>query len=351
VTEPEVEETAAEAEVEAEVTAPEGAGTEPEAAEPVTDAPVDPVTPWRTRVIALGIDLLPGAVAAATTAMAAMCLPFGGFWWWLATVLTGVVILATAVNRVLLPVVTGWSLGRAFTGIEVVRAQSDAAVGPVRLLLRDLAHLLDTVPAFLGWFWPLRDRRGRTFADLLARTEVRPAPTRETVPDIAKKTMTVFVAAAVLSVAVAGIAVAVVYQRDHAADVARTELTRQGPKIVADMLSYDPQTLQEDFDRAQSLATERYRQQLVPQQDAIRNSKPTPNFYRVADAAVLEAAPHRAAMLMFLQGQRGAPGQERLISATVRVGFVESGGTWRVDDLIVVSKPMPAEGDKPEGEK
>lgn len=319
--------------------------------EPVADAPTHPVTPWRTRVIALGIDLLPGAVVAATTAMAAMCLPFGGFWWWLATVLTGAAILATAVNRVLLPVITGWSLGRAFTGIEVVRAGSDAPVGPVRLLLRELAHLLDTAPAFLGWLWPLRDRRGRTFADLLARTEVRPALTREPLPDIAKKTMTVFVAAAVLSIAVAGVAVAVVYQREAATEAARIEITRQGPKIVADMLSYDPQTLPEDFERAQSLATERYRRQLVPQQDAIRNSKPAPNFYRVSDAAVLEAAPHRTTMLMFLQGQRGTPGKERLISATVRVGFVESGGTWRVDDLAVVSKPMPAEGDRPEGEK
>ena len=34
--------------------------------------------------------------------------------------------------------------------------------------------LLDTAPALLGWLWPLLDRRGRTFADLLLRTEVRP---------------------------------------------------------------------------------------------------------------------------------------------------------------------------------
>jgi Mce-associated membrane protein len=104
--------------------------------------------------------------------------------------------------------------------------------------------------------------------------------------------------------------------------------------------------LQDDFDRAQSLATEKYRQLLVPQQDAIRDSKPVPNFYRVTDAAVLNAAPHRATMLLFLQGQRGTPGKERLISATVQVVFVQTSGAWRVDDLTVVSKPLPAEGAK-----
>ena len=36
----------------------------------------------------------------------------------------------------------------------------------------DLAHLLDTAALFIGWLWPLWDRRHRTFADLLLRTEV-----------------------------------------------------------------------------------------------------------------------------------------------------------------------------------
>ena len=40
------------------------------------------------------------------------------------------------------------------------------------LMLRELAHLLDTAALFIGWLWPLWDRRRRTFADLLLRTEV-----------------------------------------------------------------------------------------------------------------------------------------------------------------------------------
>ena len=62
-------------------------------------------------------------------------------------------------------------------GIAVVR-RNGAPVGPWGLLLRDLAHLLDTV-SVVGWLWPLWDSRRRTFADMLLRTEVRASSTDE----------------------------------------------------------------------------------------------------------------------------------------------------------------------------
>ena len=312
----------------------------------VTDAPPARPASWRSRATALGIDLLPGAMVVSTAVLAALSVPVRGVWWWIAVTIGGLAILATAVNRSLLPPITGWSLGRAVTGIEVVSRGGAAPAGPVRLLLRDLAHLLDTVPVFAGWLWPLRDRRGRTFADLLARTEVHRSESPQPPPNIRVVAAAVFLVAATLGVAAAATSYSVVYRREHASDVARAQIARQGPKIVADMLSYDPESLDADFSRAQSLATEKYREQLVPQQDAIRDSKPAPNYYRVTDAAVLSATGDRATMLLFLQGQRGAAGKERLISATVRVMFAESEGDWRVDDLVVVSKPLPEEGEE-----
>ncbi|ORA98001.1 hypothetical protein BST33_17515 [Mycolicibacter minnesotensis] len=321
--------------------------TEP-VAEPVTEPVATEPATWRTRARAFAIDLVPGATVIAAMGMAALCFPFGGAWWWLATLIGALAFLATEANRLLLPVITGWSLGRAATGIEVVRPGDGSAtsVGAVRLLLREVAHLLDSVPILLGWLWPLRDRRGRTFADMVSGTEVRAVSRRHAPNNIRSLTVGAFVGAAVLTLLAATAVYTVVYERDHKSDLTRSEISRQGPKIVADMLSYDPQSLQEDFDRAQSLATEKYRQQLIPQQDAIRDAKPVPNFYRVTDAAVLDAAPHRASMLLFLQGQRGEAGKERLISASVRVAFLQSAGRWQVDDLAVVSKPLPAEGDR-----
>lgn len=267
--------------------------------DPVADVP--PVEParWRARATALAIDLLPGLAVVASVGMLALCFPSDSVMRWIATGIAGLAFLATAANRILLPVVAGWSLGRAFTAANAVG--DDAEVPPGR--------------------------------------RQPPANVRAVVAGA-------FVAAAAVSLVAAATAYFAVYQNDHKTDVAKAEIARQGPKIVADMLSYDPETLQEDFDRAQSLATEKYRQQLVPQQDAIRDAKPVPNFYRVTDGAVVNAAPHRATMLLFLQGQRGTPGKERLISATVEVAFVQASGNWRVDSLDVVSKPLPAEGDK-----
>lgn len=266
----------------------------------VADAPSPEPTRWRTRATALAIDLLPGLAVMASVGMLALCFPSGSVWRWIATGIAGLVFLTAAANRILLPAVAGWSLGRAFTAAKAVGDDAEA----------------------------------------------NPPGRRQPPTNIRVLAVGAFVAAAAVSLVAAATAYFAVYQNDHKSDVAKAEIARQGPKIVADMLSYDPETLQADFDRAQSLATEKYRQQLVPQQDAIRDAKPVPNFYRVTDGAVVNAAPHRATMLLFLQGQRGTPGKERLISATVEVAFVQTSGTWRVDGLDVVSKPLPAEGDK-----
>src|SRR4051812_50053805 len=84
-----------------------------------------------------------------------------------------VIVLLILANRWLLPAVTGWSLGRALMGIRVVRQGDGAAVGFARLLLRDLAHLLDTCALFIGGVWPLWGSRHRPFADLFLRSEGR----------------------------------------------------------------------------------------------------------------------------------------------------------------------------------
>lgn len=128
--------------------------------------------PWHVRAGAFAIDVLPGLAVAATMALTALTVPPGSAWRWLCACLLGLTILLLAVNRLLLPTITGWSLGRALTGIRVVR-RDGSAIGPWRLLVRDLAHLVDTLSLFVGWLWPLWDSRRRTFADLLLRTEVR----------------------------------------------------------------------------------------------------------------------------------------------------------------------------------
>ncbi|UQX13306.1 RDD family protein [Candidatus Mycobacterium methanotrophicum] len=319
----------------------------PDAPQEVEEIVVNAPAPWWIRAVALAVDVLPGAAVVTTMALAALTVPLRGVWWWSCVSAGGLVILLTAGSRSLLPSITGWSLGRAALGIAVVRSGDGAAVGPWRLLMRDLAHLLDTVSVFVGWLWPLWDQRRRTFADMLVRTEVRRAELRRLPRNVPALVAVVFLTAALLCVSGAAVSYLVVYQHDRATEVARAQIALQGPKIVKQMLTYDPKSLQDDFTRAQSLTTDKYREQLVTQQQAVQKAKLVPNEYWVTDSSVLSASPHRATMLLFLQGERGDPGKERPISATVRVTFANSSGAqWRVDDLTVVTKPLPAEDGK-----
>ncbi|MGZ4564827.1 MAG: RDD family protein [Mycobacterium sp.] len=298
------------------------------------------LAPWHLRADAFAVDVLPGTAVVTTMALACFTVPPGGVWWWLCIAVIGVVILLTLVNRLLLPTLTGWSVGRALFGIAVTRRTGEP-IGPWGLLLRDLAHLLDTV-SVVGWLWPLWDSGRRTFADMLLRTEVRRRESDEPAFGVRRWTTVVVLGAAGVCLAGAAMSYAAVCAPDRATDQTRAQLDTQGPKIVAQMLTYDPKSLHDDFARALSLATGKYRTQLAAQQDMVQKGNPVINEYWVTDHAIQSAAPDRATMLMFMQGRRGAAPDERYISATVRVTFTKGGGgRWLVDDLTVLTKPKP----------
>ena len=296
------------------------------------------LAPWHIRACAFAIDVLPAAAVATTMALVSFTVPARGAWWWVSSCVLGIAVLAMLVNRLLLPTIFGWSLGRALCGIAVVR-RNGGAIGAWGLLLRDLAHLLDTV-SVVGWLWPLWDSQRRTFADMLLRTEVRCSETPR--PDIRRWTIIAVLSAAGLCVAGAIVSYGVVYSRDQATDQTRAQIAIQGPKIVAQMLTYDPKSLHDDFARAQSLATDNYRGQLKAQQELVQKGNPVINEYWVTDGSIESASADRATMLLFMQGRRGAAPDERYITATVRVSFVkDGGGHWLVDNLTVLTKPKP----------
>ena len=300
---------------------------------------------WGARAAALSIDVLFGLALIVTLALLGWTAPLFGWLWWVYVVSAGLVGLAMMANRWLLPARTGWTLGRAVTGIRVMRRQlPDRPAEPAgsgRLLARDLAHLLDTAAVFLGWLWPLWDRRHRTFADLLVRTEVHRVgePDRDLRRPVA---IGLAVTALVCAVATAAGYLAV-YRHEQALAAARTELGAQGARIVEQILSYAPQTAEQDFARAQSLASEDYRPQLVDQQEALRKAPLVANEYWAVNSAVLEQpepTPRSASMLLAMQGQRGNdPKALRFITATVRVDFVKTGDRWQVQNLSVLTRP------------
>ena len=294
---------------------------------------------WPARAGAIAIDVLLGVAVIATMAVSAWSAPWLGWLWWVYVATAACVIIAIAVNRLLLPTITGWSLGRAVFGIAV-RTQDGAAPGVLRLVGRDLVHLLDTAALFVGWLWPLWDGRRRTFADLLLRTEVHNAerPQRDT----RRPAAIALIVATVLSAVAVGLGYLVVYRPERAVDVARQQIAEQGPRIVEQLLSYNSESLPQDFSHAQSLTTDGYREQLIAQQQLVLQSGATSNEYFAVSSAVLSATAEQASMLIALQGQRGTdPKDLKFITATLRVEFEKAAdGQWKVANLVVLKKPQ-----------
>ncbi len=323
--------------------------------DPASQAPAERSTDavlasWPARAGAFVVDMVPGFAIIATMALLALTASGEG---WLRSVFTAagaMTLLVLALNRLVLPSATGWTLGRALFGIAVRRSEpngSSADVGVWRLTLRELAHLLDTLALFVGWLWPLWDRRCRTFADLVAGTEVHQVDKPER--NMRRSLAGVLIAAAVLCASAASLGYAQVYRQERALDEARSQIVVQGPRIVEQMLSYDGSSLPEDFARAQTLATDGYRPQLIARQrvvqGALEKGEATTNEYWTASSAVLAnpvVTPAKASMLLAMQGQRGTnPEDLKFITATVRVNFDKSSdGQWRVADLTVLKKPQ-----------
>jgi Mce-associated membrane protein len=315
---------------------------------PLTEAVEIRPADWAARAGAFCVDIVFGIGLAACLMLVGWSAPVGGWAWWVCVLAAAAVLLAIMVNRWMAPAVTGWTIGRAVFAIAVLD-HDGGRPGPWRLLLRDLAHLLDTLPLLLGWLWPLLDSRGRTFADLLVRTEVvRVDPPAS---DARRMAGTLATAVALVALLVAGLGYLTVYRNQQATVSTREQIAVEGPKIVTGMLSYTAKNVDSDFARAQALVTGDYRGELTAQQEMIRKAGPVDNTYWVTDGAVLSADSDRATMLLLLQGQRGVEPQQRFITASLRVGFAKSGsGQWQVSELLVLTPPKP-ESPKPESPK
>jgi uncharacterized RDD family membrane protein YckC len=159
-----------------------------------TDAP-DRVeyASWGRRVLGYIVDSFLGAVAS---------IPFYGGWWMVNNDLVwktdingnevidgsathvsgaaiGVLVLGFAIavafglwNVVFRQGRTGYTLGKEAVGIRLVGATSGQPVGAGMSFLRQLAHIVDGLVCYLGWLWPLWDRRNQTLGDKIMGTVV-----------------------------------------------------------------------------------------------------------------------------------------------------------------------------------
>jgi uncharacterized RDD family membrane protein YckC len=71
---------------------------------------------------------------------------------------------------------TGYSLGKGIVGIRLVDAATGRPVGTGMAVARWFVHIVDALPCYLGYLWPLWDARRETFADKILKHAVVTAP-------------------------------------------------------------------------------------------------------------------------------------------------------------------------------
>ena len=68
---------------------------------------------------------------------------------------------------------TGYSIGKGALGIKLISERTGQPIGAGMAFVRYLAHIIDALPCYVGYLWPLWDGRKRqTFADKILGTVV-----------------------------------------------------------------------------------------------------------------------------------------------------------------------------------
>lgn len=78
-------------------------------------------------------------------------------------------------NRFILGGKTGQSWGRKVMKTKLVSAETGQPIGALNAFVRDLAHIVDALPLYIGFLFPLWDAKRQTLADKIVKTVVVPA--------------------------------------------------------------------------------------------------------------------------------------------------------------------------------
>nr|WP_300151219.1 RDD family protein [Propionicimonas sp.] len=67
---------------------------------------------------------------------------------------------------------TGVTLGRSIAKTKLISAETGQVIGTTNGILRQLAHIVDTIICYIGWLFPLWDAQRQTLADKIMKTVV-----------------------------------------------------------------------------------------------------------------------------------------------------------------------------------
>jgi uncharacterized RDD family membrane protein YckC len=71
---------------------------------------------------------------------------------------------------------TGYSIGKGVLGIKLIKLDTGQPIGAGMSFVRQIAHILDSLPCYIGYLWPLWDAKRQTFADKVTGTVVIEQP-------------------------------------------------------------------------------------------------------------------------------------------------------------------------------
>ncbi|MDR7274428.1 RDD family protein [Catenuloplanes atrovinosus] len=109
----------------------------------------------------------PGTQTDAATGLVTPTTP-GPIYWVL--VLLGV--LLSVYNQIWLQGRTGQSWGKKALGIKLISENDGQPIGPLLVFVRGICHILDGIPCYIGYLWPIWDDKNQTFADKIMKTVV-----------------------------------------------------------------------------------------------------------------------------------------------------------------------------------
>jgi uncharacterized RDD family membrane protein YckC len=121
-----------------------------------------PYANWGSRVVGALIDYVAPFLVAGI--FYAISRPLGS--------LLYLVALAWAIYNKVLEGQTGQSYGKKTAGTKLVLASTGQPVGVGLAIGRYFVHILDSLPCYLGFLWPLWDAKRQTFADKILNTYV-----------------------------------------------------------------------------------------------------------------------------------------------------------------------------------
>ena len=158
-----------------------GAGEPPQGG-PEGSSPTFTLSPWAKRLGAYLLDglivsvvLIPGVfMVTAASAMAADGSGGGGGIGLLLGLLLYLVAFGFSIwQYVFVQGKTGQTIGKKTLGIKLVSEADAQPIGPLNSFLRQICHILDSVPCVpVGYLFPLWDEKRQTFADKIMKTVV-----------------------------------------------------------------------------------------------------------------------------------------------------------------------------------